>query len=472
MIESTEFELRRGGARPRVVVVGGGFAGLQVVRGLRRAPVDVTLVDRQNYLAVPAARLPGRDRGAVGRPRSPRRCAASSSGSATPASCWPRRPGSTSSGAGSSSAGWRTACRPSALGYDTLVVAGGSQYSYFGHPEWAEHAPQLKSLDGALDIRTRILAAFEAAEVEPDPDRRRAWLTFVVVGAGPTGVEMAGQIAELARDTLRRDFRSADTRAARVLLVEAGEPRAGAVPGVAVGAGAARAGEARRHAAGRPHRRRRRRASRWRSAAADGAVEQVAARTAIWAAGVTASPLAAMLADAAGAAVDRAGRVTVGPDLTLAGHPEVLALGDMVAVRDGEGAVAPLPGLAPVAMQQGRYAARLIRDRLRGRATPPLPLPRQGQPRHDRPLAGRRRRQGRAPVRLRRLGAVAGRPPRLPDRLPEPAARPAALVDQLPHPRPRRPPDRRVGADGAVAAAADAARRVSNTTDRAILRLR
>ena len=370
MIESTELEMRRGGARPRVVVVGGGFAGLQVVRGLRRAPVDVTLVDRQNYSlfqplvyqvatgALAAAEVAAPLRSVFKRQRNARVVLAEATGFDLD-----RRRlilGRLANG------------RPAeALGYDTLVVAGGSQYSYFGHPEWAEHAPQLKSLDGALDIRTRVLAAFEAAEVEPDPDRRLAWLTFVVVGAGPTGVEMAGQIAELARDTLRRDFRSADTRAARVLLVEAGSRVLAQFP-EALSARAQRALVKLGVTPMPGHTVVDLGAETVAIRAADGAVRQVAARTAIWAAGVTASPLAATLADAAGAAVDRAGRLTVEPDLTLPGHPEVLALGDMVAVADGEGAVAPLPGLAPVAMQEGRYAARLIRDRVRGRATRPF----------------------------------------------------------------------------------------------------
>ena len=250
-------------------------------------------------------------------------------------------------------------------------MAGGSRYSYFGHDEWRRDAPELKSLEGALDIRDRVLRAFEAAEAEPDPERRRSWLTFVVVGAGPTGVEMAGQIAELARDTLRRDFRTVDTRTARILLVETADrvltsfpeslsrkaaralERLGVTPlpahtvvDVAPGAVAVRA--------------------------PDGRVERLAARTVVWAAGVTASGLAGALGRAAGAAVDRAGRVTVGPRLTLDGHPEVLAIGDMVRVRSGDGSIAPLPGLAPVAMQQGRYAGRLIRDRLRGRPSSPF----------------------------------------------------------------------------------------------------
>jgi NADH dehydrogenase len=257
------------------------------------------------------------------------------------------------------------------LGYDTLVVAGGSHYSYFGHDEWQPHAPELKSLTGALEIRSRILGAFEAAEVEADPERRQSWLTFVVVGAGPTGVEMAGQIAELAHDALRRDFRSVDTRTARVLLVEAADR---VLPGFppSLSGKAARALEQLgvtplvEHtvvdvAAGsvtiRP---------------AEGELEHVAARTAIWAAGVTASELAARLAGEAGLEVDRAGRLTVGPDLTLPGHPEVFALGDMVRVQAPDGTIASLPGVAPVAIQQGHYVARAIRGRLRGRAPGPF----------------------------------------------------------------------------------------------------
>jgi NADH dehydrogenase len=256
---------------------------------------------------------------------------------------------------------------PTTLDYDTLVVAAGSRYSYFGHEDWEAHAPELKSLAGALDIRNRILAAFEAAELEPDPDLRQSWLTFVVVGGGPTGVEMAGQIAEVARDALRGDFRQIDTTTARVLLVEAGDRILATFPpslsrkatraleelGVTPLSGHTVVGVAESSVAIQNP---------------AGEVELVAARTAIWAAGVTASPLAIKLAGAADAEVDRAGRVTVGPDLSLAGHPEVLVLGDMVRVQAPDGTVVPLPGLAPVAMQQGRYAARAIRTRLGGEA--------------------------------------------------------------------------------------------------------
>src|SRR5262249_29447232 len=239
------------------------------------------------------------------------------------------------------------------LGYDTLVVAGGSHYSYFGHDDWKPHAPELKSLDGALEIRSRILSAFEAAEMEKDEHRRREWLTFVVVGAGPTGVEMAGQIAELAQDSLPRDFRAADTRATRVLLVEAAGR---GLPPFPTKLSAKAEGALRdlgvtpllahtvvdvndtQVAVRRP----------------DGTVEQVGTHTVIWAAGVAASELATSLAHAAGVTPDDAGRIPVLPDLTLPMHPEVFAIGDMARFQS-PGGREPLPGLAPVAMQQGRY---------------------------------------------------------------------------------------------------------------------
>jgi NADH dehydrogenase len=244
------------------------------------------------------------------------------------------------------------------LPYDTLIVSGGSKYSYFGHDEWREHAAEVKSLESAIVVRSRLLSAFEAAEVDPDPERRAAWLTFVVVGAGPTGVEIAGQIGELARDTLRHDFRSIDPRDARILLVESSERILTSFPpslskkaarsleklGVTVMTGRVVTGID-------PE-----------SVVID--EERVPSRTVVWAAGVTASSLAARLGELTGAETDHAGRVSVEPDLTLPGHPDVFALGDMV--RIGE---TVLPGVAPVAMQQGRYAARVVAARLAGRET-------------------------------------------------------------------------------------------------------
>ena len=207
----------------RVVVIGGGFGGLQAVAKLRRAPVEITLVDRRNfhlfqpltYQVATGALSPGRDRLSAARDLQAR--------PQRPRAAWPRSPTSTSTRARCSCAPVGDAPAPASLPYDTLIVAGGSHYSYFGHDEWREHAAEVKSLESALVVRSRILSAFEAAEVEPDPSARDAWLTFVVVGAGPTGVEMAGQIAELARDTLRRDFRNVDPRTARILLVEAAD---------------------------------------------------------------------------------------------------------------------------------------------------------------------------------------------------------------------------------------------------------
>jgi NADH dehydrogenase len=355
-----------GAPRHRVVVVGGGFGGMRVVRGLRRAQVDVTVIDRQNYSLF----QPLVYQVATG---------ALSDAEVAPPLRWVFRHQPNVRVVLAEATGFDLDARRVTLGqlangapaeavpYDTLVVAGGSEYSYFGHPEWEAHAPQLKSLDGALDIRTRVLGAFEAAEVEEDPARRAAWLTFVVVGGGPTGVEMAGQIAELGRDTLKRDFRSADTRAARVLLVEAADRLLGAFP-ESLSASAERALVKLGVTPLVGH-------TVVDVTAADvairdtgGEVDRIPARTAVWAAGVTAAPVAAMLAKAAGVEVDRAGRIPVGGDLTVAGHPEVLALGDMVTVHDRGGEALPLPGLAPVAIQEGHYAAKLIAARTRGRS--------------------------------------------------------------------------------------------------------
>jgi len=218
---------------------------------------------------------------------------------------------------------------------------------------------------------TRILSAFEAAEMEPDPQRRTAWLTFVVVGAGPTGVEIAGQIAELARDTLSGDFRSVDPRTGRILLIEATDRVLTSFP-PSLSAKAARSLERLgvtpllgRTVVGVD-------AESVTVQVGSDQTERIPTRTVIWAAGVTASPLAAMLAERSGAELDRAGRVTVEPDLTLPGHPEVLVLGDMIRIRSADGAPRVLPGVAPAAMQEGRYAARAVRGRLHGRDAPPF----------------------------------------------------------------------------------------------------
>jgi len=366
-MNSTDSDSRR---RHHVVVVGGGFAGVQAVRGLRRARVDVTLVDRQNYTlfqplvyqvatgALSPAEIAVPLRAIFRRQQNVRVVL----GDVTGFDLRRRRVVVDALPNGDAE---------EPLGYDTLVVAGGSRYSYFGHDGWREHAPELKSLPGALEIRSRVLAAFEAAEVELDPERRRAWLTFVVVGAGPTGVEMAGQIAELAHDTLRRDFRRAHTETARVLLVEAGSRVLPTFPD-SLSRKATRALERLGVTPLVDHTVVDVASDRVAIRTPDGAVERVDARIAIWAAGVAASELAAGLAEQAGLDLDRAGRVPVTPELTLPGHPEVFALGDMVGVRTADGSAAPLPGLAPVAMQQGRYAAKAIRARLDDRLPQPF----------------------------------------------------------------------------------------------------
>jgi NADH:ubiquinone reductase (H+-translocating) len=348
-----------------VVVVGGGFGGLQAVSKLKHAAVEITLIDRRNfhlfqpltYQVATGALSPGEVayplRAIFKRDGNVRVLLAEVSDFDLDAHELRLRSLS-------------PVPAPERLGYDSLIVAGGSHYSYFGHEKWQMFAAEVKSIESALAVRSRLLAAFEAAEAEPNAVVRGEWLTFVVVGAGPTGVEMAGQIAELARDTLRRDFRTIDPRRARILLVEAADRVLMSFPpslsakaerslqrlGVTVLTGRT---VIEIDAAGVTLDRR------------DGGAERIASRAVVWAAGVTASGLAGRLAELTGAERDSAGRVIVESDLTLPGHPEVFAIGDMVRVRDVSGDPVPLPGVAPVAMQQGRYAAKAIRARLRGR---------------------------------------------------------------------------------------------------------
>ncbi|TMM06977.1 MAG: NAD(P)/FAD-dependent oxidoreductase [Actinobacteria bacterium] len=354
----------------RVVVVGGGFGGLEAVKRLKRAPFEVTLVDCRNFhLFQPLTYQVATGGLSPGEVAFPLRTIFKRDGNVRVM---------LAAVSDFDLDGHEVQLRsvdglptPGPIPYDTLIVAGGSEYAYFGHDEWRQHAAEVKSLESALGVRSHILAAFEAAELESDPQRREAQMTFVVVGGGPTGVEMAGQIAELARDTLRHDFRAIDPRTGRILLIEATDRllqafppslskkamrslrRLGVTPllnspvvglddgGVTIGTN-------------------------------EGKSERIPARTIIWAAGVTASPLAARLGELTGAEVDKAGRVAVEMDLTLPGHPEVFAIGDMVRVRGADGVAQALPGLAPVAMQQGRYAAKVIRARLRDRDVKPF----------------------------------------------------------------------------------------------------
>jgi NADH:quinone reductase (non-electrogenic) len=354
----------------RVVVVGGGFGGLQAVQKLRRAPVEVTLIDRRNfhlfqpltYQVATGALSPGEIayplRAIFTHYKKVRVLMADVSDfdlagrrlhlesvSGVPVPDW--------------------------IPYDSLIVAGGSRYSYFGHDEWGEFSAEVKSLESAILVRGRILAAFEAAEADPDVDDQPAWLNFVVVGGGPTGVEMAGQIGELARDTLRGDFRRIDSRNGRILLVEAADRLLTSFP-PSLSEKAKRSLE------------RKGVTPMLNATVVDmdgesvtvehkgGERERIPTRTIVWAAGVTASKLAATLGELTGAELDRAGRVTVEPDLTLPGHPEVFALGDMVRVKTAAGDTVTFPGVAPVAMQQGRYAGKAIATRLRGGGVSPF----------------------------------------------------------------------------------------------------
>ena len=350
----------------RVVIVGGGFGGLQAALALHKAPgVEITLVDRRNFhlfqplsYQVATGALAPSDvcyplRAIFKDDPDVRIVLAEVSGFDLDARAVLLEPvveGHT----------------PDKITYDSLIVAGGSQYSYFGHEDWAELAFEVKSLESALMVRRRLLSAFEAAELETDPELRRAWLTFVVVGAGPTGVEMAGQIAELAKDTLPGNYREIDPRSARIMLVETG-PRVLASFAPSLSEKAAGLLEelgvtpiVSRSVVGVDER-------GVDIDSTSGETERIEAHTVIWAAGVTPSALASQLGKQSNAELDRLGRLIVEPDLTVPGHSEVFAVGDMVSVRGAD-----LPGLAPVAMQEGRYAARTIKRRLEGRPHEPF----------------------------------------------------------------------------------------------------
>ncbi len=331
----------------RIVIAGAGFGGLETVHRLAGAPVSITIVDLRNHHLF-----------------QPLLYQVATASLATSEIAWPvrhllrDRPEVTTLLA--TVTGVDTNTRRvllddgGSLPYDTLILATGARHAYFGHDEWEPFAPGLKTLEDATTIRRRILLAFELAERETDPQKRNALLTFVVIGGGPTGVELAGTIAELAKVTMPPDFRNIDTRKARVVLIEAGPrilsgftedlsayaQRSLEQIGVEIVLGKAVS-----------------------ECTADGVVyggEKLDSKTIIWAAGVRASPAAEWL----GVPADRAGRLIVSPDLTVPGHPEIFAIGDTVAINAPDGS--PVPGIAPAAKQQGRHVAGIIKARLKG----------------------------------------------------------------------------------------------------------
>jgi NADH dehydrogenase len=338
--------------KPRVVILGCGFGGLFAARALRNAPVEVTVLDRTNHHLF-----------------QPLLYQVATAGLAAPAVAEPIR--RILSGQKNTTVLYGEAQRVDLaarkvvledgeeLPYDRLILATGATDSYFGHDDWKEHAPGMKTLEDAFDIRRRSLLAFEHAEREADPARRAAWLTFVVIGAGATGVEMAGALAELARHTLRGEFRRFDPRNARVVLVEGLDRVLPPYPpelsekarlqlerlGVTVWLG--------------------RRVTGIDARGVQLGGERLEARTVIWCAGVAASPISATL----GVPLDRAGRVIVEPDLSVPGHPEVQVVGDLALSPSHQ---PPVPGVAPAAKQMGRLAARNIRAALAGKPARPF----------------------------------------------------------------------------------------------------
>jgi NADH:ubiquinone reductase (H+-translocating) len=340
-------------ARPRVVIIGGGFGGLYAARELASEPVDVTLIDRRNHhlfqpllYQVATAALSPADIASPIRSILRRQANVEMMMGEVEDICTPEQ--------------YVVLGNGTRIRYDYLVLASGAVDQYFGHPEWAELAPGLKSIDDAVEIRRRFLLGFEAAELEPDPDARCALLTTVVIGAGPTGVELAGAMAEMARHSLARDFRRIDPGNARIILLEGADRVLPAYPPSlsrkAEQALRKRGVDVRTNSI----------VTRIEADAVYVGEERIAARNVVWAAGVAASPLGRKL----GVPLDRMGRVIVEPDLSIPGHPEVFVVGDLAMLEGKNGE--PLPGLAPVAMQQGRTAARNILLLKEGRAPEPF----------------------------------------------------------------------------------------------------
>jgi len=346
-------------AKHRVVILGGGFGGLYAAKALRRAPVEVTLLDRRNFhLFQPLLYQVATGSLSPGEISSPLRSVL-------------RRQRNTRVLLGEAidlDAGRRRLIYDSGdLEYDSLIVAAGSGDYYFGHEDWKEIAPGLKSIEEATAIRHKLLYAFEAAEKETDPDKRRQWLTFVLVGAGATGVELAGALGEIAHDTLKNDFRSIRPEEAEILLLEGGPrvlPTFPADLSAKAAASLVRLGVT----------------PRTNVMVTDidesgvtvktpQGIERIEAKTVLWSAGVRASHFGEVLEQRAGAHLDKTGRVRVDPDCTVPGHPEIFVIGDLAYLeQDGK----PLPGVSPAAIQGGGYVARLIQKRLKNEPTAPF----------------------------------------------------------------------------------------------------
>ena len=345
--------------RPKVIVIGGGFGGLSAAQALKSAPVDVTLIDRRNYhlfqpllyQVATGSLSPGEIaapiRGILGRQKNTRVWL----GDVEDIDPVAKRV---------------LLADEASLEYDFLIVAAGSQTSYYGHDDWQKWAPGLKSVEEATTLRHKILYAFEVAERLDDPAERRAWLTFTIIGAGPTGVELSGAIAEIAQQTLKHDFRSIDPKDAQIILLDASPRVLMAFPedlanhavqslaklGVQTKMGAM-VHELTRDGI---------------SYQANGSTQTLSTKTVIWAGGVTVTPLTKTLAKRTGAETDRGGKIKVGPDLTIANFPDIYVVGDMAFSIDKHGQ--PLQGVAQVAMQGGTYAAKAIVRKVEGKPKP------------------------------------------------------------------------------------------------------
>jgi len=345
----------------KVVIVGGGFGGLYAAKAFGKVPVDVTVIDRHNYhlfqpllyQVATGSLSPGEIASPIRHVLHKQKNTRVMLGEVTSIDA---------------AAHEVILHNNDRVPYDTLIVAAGATHHYFGHPEWAKFAPGLKTVDDATEMRGKILLAFEEAEIESDAAKRQAWLTFVVVGGGPTGVELAGALGEIANDTLRHDFRRINPRDTRIFLIEGADRILPPFPPdlskhaekslVALNVQV-------------------RDSARVTSIDENGVVvtsngadgkpksDTIASKTILWAAGVQASPLGKALQDSAGANIDKSGRVIVNPDLSIEGHPEILVIGDLANFSHQGGK--PLPGVAQVAMQMGAYSAKLVRARLKGR---------------------------------------------------------------------------------------------------------